>query len=231
MNRPTLYDISRPLSPHLKGWPSDTPLDFRRVWRQDRGASVNVGALILSVHAGTHADAPFHFDAAGPTVDALPLDAFVGRACVLDVTGAAKANGRITAGDLAPAADLLRAAPRLLLRTGGWLDSARFPDAVPVLDAPSVIPFLQKRGVVLVGLDLPSFDALDSKDLPVHHALAGANIQLLEGLDLHAVPLDPNGANVFELMALPLSVVGADAAPVRAVLRVVEKQGNSRPRV
>lgn len=231
MNRPTLYDITRPLSPRLAGWPGDTPLDFRRVWRRDRGASVNVSALTLSVHAGTHADAPFHFDTAGRTVDALPLDAFCGPACVLDVTGAAKATGRITAGDLAPVAAFLSAAPRLLLRTGGWPDSARFPEAVPVLDAGSVVPFLQKRGVVLVGLDLPSFDALDSKDLPVHHALAGAGIQLLEGLDLHAVPLGPDGANVFELTALPLNVVGADGAPVRAVLRGGEQAGDGPARV
>ncbi len=216
MNRPALYDVSRPLSPHLAGWPGDTPFDFRLAWEQNRGASVNVGALTLSVHAGTHVDAPFHFDTAGLTADALPLDALLGPACVLDVT---RANSEITLNDLAPVANLLPAAPRLLLRTGGWPDSARFPKAVPVLDAPNVVPFLAERGVVLVGLDLPSFDALDSKDLPVHRALARANIQLLEGLDLGAVPLGEDGVGVFELIALPLNVVGADGAPVRAILR------------
>lgn len=225
MSRPALFDVSRPLSPQLAGWPGDTPLTLRRVREQSRGASVNVGALTLSVHTGTHTDAPFHFDAAGKTADALPLDAFLGPACVLDVTQAAKANGRITAGDLAPVAEFLRAAPRLLLRTGGWPDSAIFPNAVPTLDAPNVVPFLAERGIVLVGLDLPSFDALDSKGLPVHRALARANIQLLEGLDLSAVPLGESGAGVFELVALPLNITGADGAPVRAILRVPIKEG------
>ena len=225
MSRPALYDISRPLSTRLAGWPGDTPLDLRLAWEQSRGASVNVGALTLSVHSGTHADAPFHFDAAGQTVDALPLDAFLGPACVLDVT---RAKSKITLGDLAPVADILPAAPRLLLRTGGWPNSARFPEAVPVLDAPTIVPFLAARGVVLVGLDLPSFDVLDSTDLPVHRALAGAGIQLLEGLDLSAVPLDEKGAAVFELIALPLLLVGADGAPVRAVLR---NTGKTSPRV
>jgi hypothetical protein len=124
----TIYDISRPLdAARLAGWPGDTPFAFSLAWRQDEGASVNVGRVTMSVHTGTHVDAPFHFDADGPTIDRLPLGPFVGPACVLDVSEAAAATGLITPDDLAPAVPLLGDAPRLLLRTDAWPDSARFP--------------------------------------------------------------------------------------------------------
>lgn len=212
-----VFDISRPLRTQLAGWPGDTPLNFRLVWRQSDGASVNLGRLITSVHAGTHADAPFHFGGA-VTADALPLGAFLGPACVLDVSHAAAA-GIITLADLAPVLPLLPGAPRLLLHTGAWPNDEAFPAAVPVLDAPEAVPVLRARGVVLVGVDVPSVDALNSRVLPVHHALAGAGIQILEGLDLSRVPLGPGGVAEYELIALPLNIVGADGAPVRAVLR------------
>ena len=217
----TIYDISRPLdAARLAGWPGDTPFAFSLAWRQDAGASVNVGRVTMSVHAGTHVDAPFHFDANGPTIDALPLAPFVGPACVLDVSEAAAATGLITPDDLAPAVLLLGDAPRLLLRTDAWPDSARFPDAVPALTLDSVA-WLHAHGMLLVGLDLPSFDALDSQSLPIHHALAGAGICLLEGLDLRGVPPSfpsVTGEPFYELIAPPLRIVGADAAPVRALL-------------
>ena len=69
------------------------------------------------------------------------------------------------------------------------------------------------RGVKLLGLDLPSVDAIDSKDLRNHHALAAADVAILEGLDLRAAD-----AGVYWLAALPLKIIGGDGAPVRAIL-------------
>ena len=103
----------------------------------------------------------------------------------------------------------LEGTPRLLLRTGGWEDHSRFPGSIPVLGE-GVAGFLAGRGVVLLGVDVPSVDPLDSKDLANHHALAAAGIAILEGLDLAAVP-----PGVYELIALPLRLVGADGAPAR----------------
>jgi len=211
-----IYDITLPLHTRLAGWPGDTLFDFHLAWQQSAGASVNVGALTMSVHTGTHADAPFHFDAEGATVDALPLDAFLGPARVLDVRAAIVSRGpgaRLTAADLAPAGPDLAHAPRLLLRTDAWTDHTRFPEAVPTL-AEDAVALLSAQGVRLVGVDLPSVDALDSTTLPVHRALHRAGIQILENLDLRNVP-----AGRYELIALPLKLAGADGAPVRAVLR------------
>jgi arylformamidase len=211
MTPPTRYDITRPLRSGLAGWPGDTPFDFRLAWSRANGAAVNVGAVTMSVHAGTHADAPFHFDDAGATaVDALDLDAFLGPALVADVIGTAPV---IRAADLAAAGVRDGGPPRVLLKTNAWPDEDdRFPNAIPVL-GPDACDALRHCGVILLGVDLPSVDALDSKTLPVHRSLAAAGIQILEGLVLADVPPGP-----YELVALPLRLAGGDGAPVRAVL-------------
>jgi arylformamidase len=203
-----IYDISIPLHTRLACWPGDAPYEWRWTCKKSEGATVNVGQMSLSVHAGTHTDAPFHFSDGGRTVEALALDPYLGPACVRDVRG----RDVIRAADL-EAIDVVRT-PRVLLRTGGWVDHGRFPESIPVLDR-DVAGWLGDRGAVLVGVDVPSVDAIDSKDLPNHHALGSRGIAILESLDLTGVP-----EGVYELIALPLRLVGADGSPVRAVLRV-----------
>jgi arylformamidase len=208
-----IYDISLPLHPGLACWPGDAPYEWHWSWQKSAGASVNVGQVRTSVHAGTHTDAPYHFAQDGRTVEALDLGAYVGPARVVDVSG----RPRIRVEDLP--ADLADA-PRVLFRTGAWTDQGRFPESIPVMD-PGVPAALGERGAVLVGVDVPSVDALDSKDLPNHHALGARGIAILESLHLAGVP-----EGVYELIALPLRLVGADGSPVRAILRV--RDGNIR---
>jgi arylformamidase len=203
-----IYDISIALHTRLACWPGDAPYQWRWSCRKSAGAAVNVGQVSLSVHAGTHTDAPFHFSDSGRTVEALDLDRYLGPACVLDVAG----RDVIRTADLGRI-DVART-PRVLLRTGAWTDHNRFPERVPALDA-DVPGWLADRGAVLVGLDVPSVDAIDSKELPNHHALGSRGIAILESLDLSGVP-----EGVYELIALPLKLVGADGSPVRAVLRL-----------
>lgn len=208
----TLFDISRPLSTALAPWPGDTPFVHRLTWRIADGAACNVGAVSMGTHNGTHADAPFHYLADGAPIDQLDPALFVGPAVVADVT---TAGWTITREALADAAPLLAngGVPRLLLKTGAWPDSARFPARLPLL-APDVPAWLAAQGVRLLGLDVPSVDAIDSKDLPIHHALARAGVLILESLDLTGIT-----AGRYELIALPLRIVDGDASPVRAVLR------------
>jgi arylformamidase len=202
-----IYDISLALHTRLACWPGDAPYEFRWTCKKSAGATVNVGQVSLSVHAGTHTDAGFHFSDSGPTVEALELGTYLGPACVLDVSG----REVIRTADL-QTIDVART-PRVLLRTGAWTDHSRFPERIPVLDT-DVPDWLAERGAVLVGLDVPSVDAIDSKDLPNHHALGSHGIAILESLDLAGVP-----EGVYELIALPLKLVGADGSPIRAVLR------------
>ena len=106
----------------------------------------------------------------------------------------------------------LRETPRVLFKTGGWPDSSRFPERIPVMAA-DVPAFLAGQGVALVGVDVPSVDPIESAELEIHHVLGRHGIGILESLDLEAVP-----EGVYELIALPLRLAGADGSPVRAVL-------------
>ena len=209
MPSPELIDISRPLAATTAGWPGDVPYRYTLGWSQAAGSSVNVGAVETSVHAGTHCDAPFHYAAAGATADRLPLDAFLGPCRVVEVPpGCDDWLALVGAVD----------APRVVFRTGGWPDSARFPDRIPTI-RPDHAAALAAAGLRLFGVDLPSVDPLDSKTLDVHHALGRYGVAILEGLWLDGVP-----AGRYELIALPLPLVGADGSPVRAVLRRLDPQ-------
>ena len=206
-------DITRALAADLAPWPGDTSFDYRLVGRIGEGSSVNLGRIVTSVHSGTHADAYFHFEKAGLTIDRFEPERFIGPAEVVDLSGkfsglSGRPSGEITVGDLETRVEV----PRLLIKTGAWPDSTKFPDAIPAL-ASGVAEWLQTRGVKLLGLDLPSVDQIDSKDLRNHHALAAAGIAIVEGLDLSAAE-----AGVYSLAALPLKIVGGDGAPVRAIL-------------
>lgn len=205
-----LIDVSRVLHSDAPHWPGDTPTDFRLTARMAEGSSCNVGALALSVHNGTHVDAPFHYDEHGATIDAVSLERFVGPARVID------ARGQPTLGENLFARisrTELTATPRILFRTDVWLEPAKFPANWPRWD-PALPAWLGRNGVTLVGVDFPSVDELTSQDLPVHHALKAAGILILENLLLRDA--EPG---VYELLALPLKIRGGDASPVRAVLR------------
>ncbi len=206
-----LYDLSRLMSSQLACWPGDTPFALAWTMRQSEGDSVNVGRLTMSVHTGAHTDAPFHCDVGGATIDEVPLSVYLGPVRLIDVRG----KQRIDAASLAKSD--LSGTPRVLLRTDGWTNSQRFPQSIPVMEA-TVPAYLREQGVVLVGLDVPSVDPLESKQLPIHRALGAAGIHILEGLDLREPP-----PGVYELIALPLRLQGADGSPVRAILREIDR--------
>lgn len=206
-------DISRPLAPGAPTWPGDTPFHYEVSWPKSESGSVNVGKLTMSLHTGTHVDAPYHFDDDGNKILDLPIEIYIGPAIVLDVSGKQSVG----------AADLdgidLTGVERLLLRTGSWPDPGRFPSDICYLRS-DLAPFLAEQGIRLIGVDVPSVDPLDSKELPAHHSLHACHIHILEGLLLDHVE-----QGQYELIALPLPLVQADGSPVRAVLRRLA-QGN-----
>src|SRR5690606_7574218 len=124
--------------------------------------------------------------------------------------------------DPADLAGRLEGVERLLLRTSRTHDHRRFDPDFTAL-GPDAARVLAASGLRLVGIDSPSMDHAASKDLPAHHVLAAAGIALLENLDLSAVPVDPERGTDYELIALPLRIVGGDSAPVRAVLRPLRR--------
>jgi arylformamidase len=200
----SIIDISRALSPATAVWPGDRPVEWSWTARIEEGSAVNVGAVCTSTHAATHADAPLHFESDGASIDEIDLDVFVGRAQVIDATGD-DVIGPERARDVH--------APRVLFKTpSSQVPGTEWSEDFPAI-APATVDRLAEQSVVLVGVDAPSVDPVDSKDLPAHHALSAAGIVNLENLRL-----DDVAPGIYRLIALPLKISGADAAPVRAVL-------------
>lgn len=200
-----IHDISLPIGAKLAGWPGDDPYRFTWTSLKGDGSTVNLGSISMSVHTGSHADAPYHVDDALSTIDRLSLEPFVGPCVVVDVQGI-----DLIEPSHIPAEAV--ASPRVLLKTRSWTDHSGFPEEIPSLsdDMPA---HLAGMGVALLGLDVPSVDPIHSKTLSTHHALNAANIRILESLDLSNV-----SPGTYELIALPLKLEGADGSPVRAIL-------------
>lgn len=205
---PRIIDISQPVDADVGVWPGDTPFSFEFTWKLAEGAPCNVSCVTTSPHNGTHADAPLHFLADGASIGEVDLHRYLGPCVVVD----GPRTGTIEPEHLADVD--VTATPRILVRTRDDASTA-FPKGF-VSFSPAAAAWLVERGALLLGLDTPSVDAVDSKDLPSHHTVLPASMAILENLQLaHVEP------GTYELVALPLRWMGLDASPVRAVLRTV----------
>jgi arylformamidase len=209
-----LYDVSPPLSPELRVWPGDTPLSRQVLLDMHRGDSITLSALHATVHLGAHADAPSHYGVDAPSIDTRPLDLYLGPCQVVRVE--VPRSGLVRAADLPESI----AAPRLLIATGTFPDPRHFNRDFAALE-PALVTALHARGVRLIGIDTPSVDPFDSKELPAHRRFLQHDMAILEGLMLKDVP-----EGIYELIALPLKLAGFDASPVRAVLRTPDHEPN-----
>ena len=207
---PRIWDISEPIDESTAQFPGDTPFSREWVARIENGSSCNVSTMRMSVHVGTHTDSPLHFDCAGRDMASVDLRAYLGRCRVVDVRGEGSPC-EIPAHLLTDA--MLDGCERILFRTSDAHDHRVWnPDFCAV--GPAAAQRLADKGVLLVGIDTPSIDHAASKDLKGHHALHRGGVAILENLDLRGVP-----AGDYELIALPLRIVGSDSSPVRAILR------------
>ncbi|WNS79413.1 arylformamidase [Domibacillus sp. DTU_2020_1001157_1_SI_ALB_TIR_016] len=203
-------DISQRLDGNVAVWPGDTPFTYKVNWSKEESGSVNVGQITMSTHTGTHIDAPFHFDNEGKRVLELDFNLYIGLTRVIHLLDKAS----IGVNDLRDFD--LDGVTRLLIYTGAWKNRTVFPKSIPYLE-PEVAAYLSQCGVRLIGLDLPSVDPLDSKELSAHHELTHYGLHILEG-----IVLDHIAEGDYELAALPLPLVEADGSPVRAVLKAIE---------
>ena len=202
-----VWDISPPVSAETPAFPGDTVYSQRWNARIGPGCPVNVSAITMSPHLGAHADAPLHYGREASAIGLVALDPFLGPCRVVHAIGK---GALITPDHLAHAAAGLP--PRVLVRTcvkAPTMWSADFSAF-----APATIAWLAGLGVRLVGIDSASVDPADSKTLDSHQQLLAHDMRVLENL-----VLDDVDAGDYELIALPLKLIGADASPVRAVLR------------
>jgi arylformamidase len=213
----TLWDISPPVQAGSPVFPGDTPYEQQWVARLDASCPVNVSAVRASPHVGAHADAPLHYDASGAAVGALDLAPYLGPCRVIHAIGVAPlvqwahlAHALPGAAGRAGAAAL---PPRVLVRCYRHAPLQQFDSALPAFD-PALVEALADLGVLLLGTDSASVDPADSKTLPSHQVLRRRGLRVLENLWLDEV-----AEGDYELIALPLRWMTADASPVRAVLR------------
>ena len=208
MATPRIWDISPPVHAGAPVFPGDTP--YAQHWSAEigPGCPVNVSALTLSPHVGAHADAPLHYDPAGAAIGALDLSPYFGPCRVIHAIGV---RPLLLWEHLAHAVQGLP--PRVLVRT-----YARMPveawDSQLAAFAPDTVERLADAGVQLIGIDTASIDPADSKTLDSHQVIRRRDLRVLENLVLDDVP-----EGDYELIALPLKLMSADASPVRAVLR------------
>lgn len=203
-----IWDISPPVDATSPVFPGDTA--YRQQWAAEIGPDcpVNVSAITLSPHVGAHADAPLHYDPQGVAAGALPLEPYLGHCRVIH---AIDASPLIELAHVQHA--LADVPPRVLIRTYRRFPVDQFDSALIGVD-PRLVHALADRGVALIGLDSASLDPADSKALPSHQAIRARGVRVLENLLLDDVP-----EGDYELIALPLKLVTADASPVRAILR------------
>ncbi len=204
-----LIDVTVPLDASLPTYPGNTPFTLEPIKRLARGDSSNVSSVHMSVHAGTHVDAPRHFFDRGAGAESLPLEMLVGRTRVIEIAsrkgvGAEDLSGMDLSEDV-----------RLLLKTANsrlWADAAFHQEYVGITE--SGARHLLEHGIKVVGVDYLSVEEFRKPGAPAHHLLLGGGTILIEGLNLRDV--EPG---IYDMICLPLRIVGADGAPARVVLR------------
>jgi arylformamidase len=204
-----LWDISPPVHAHSPVFPGDARYEQRWAATIAPGCPVNVSTITLSPHTGAHADAPLHYDAEGAAVGDLDLAPYLGPCRVIHAIGVAPL---VQWQHVAHAIDQ-RLPRRVLVRTYERMPVEAWDSALAAY-APETIERLADLGVGLVGIDTASIDPADSKSLDSHQVIRRRGLRVLENLVLDDVP-----EGDYELIALPLKLISADASPVRAVLR------------
>jgi len=206
MAEPRLIDISPTVSERIGVWPGDVGFQREVSLSIEQGDNIGLSAVRSTVHLGAHADAPNHYQAAGEGIESRSLQRYFGLCQVMRVEF--QRGERIRIDDLTAA---LRA-PRLLLYTGSFPDPDAWNEDFCSL-SPELVDHLAEHGVQLVGIDTPSIDPQDDRELLSHQRIAAHDMAILEGLVLEDVK-----DGLYTLIALPLKWEGADAAPVRAAL-------------
>ena len=203
-------DVSVPLRDGMVAWPGDPGVRIEAAMRLERGDEYNLTRLSMSAHTGTHMDAPLHFLSGGVGIDEMPFSATIGPARVIGI----RDRGSIKPDELRRHR-LLRG-ERILFKTPGaalrWRAAEFDRDFVGI--SADAAEYLAERRIRTAGIDYLSVGAYDGDASKTHQVLLGAGIWLIEGLDLSRV-----SPGRYDLICLPLKIVGADGAPARALLR------------
>ncbi len=202
-------DISVPVRDGMVCWPGDPPPRIEQKLAMPRGDSMNLSFATMGLHTGTHMDAPLHFVDGAASIDRMPFAATVGRARVIEI----RDQVSVKAAEIEPYG--LKRGERVLFKTRNsqrdWPSREFFQDYVGVsLDGARM---LAACGVQTIGIDYLSVGVFGAEGEETHRVLLGAGIWIIEGLDLSKIQ-----PGEYELICLPLRVIGAEGAPARAIL-------------
>lgn len=202
-------DVTRPIEAGMAVWPGDDAPVIEQILFMDRGDICNLSKMAMSVHVGTHMDAPRHFINGGVFMDAMPLDAVMGEARVVEIHDPVAIRPEELPADLA-------AGERILFKTRNsselWSKRGFQEDFVYISREAAEI--LAAKGVRAVGVDYLSIGGFHTDMVETHEAILGAGIWAIEGLDLNQV--EPGR---YEMACLPMKLTGSDGAPARVALR------------
>lgn len=205
-------DISVMIKSGMARWPDNAGIRIERMLDIDKGAVCNVSVLSLGAHTGTHMDAPLHFIRNGKSLEKMPLDATIGPARVIEI----RDKESVKVADLLPAR--IRPGERILFKTRNsrlsWKTDNFDEDFIYI--SKEAAQYLADKKVQTVGIDYLSVGGYKKDGVETHHALLGAGIWIIEGLNLSKV-----APGKYELICLPLKILNSDGAPARAVVRKV----------
>ena len=207
-NKRNWIDISVMIKSDMVHWPTDQPVLVSRVKDMNKNCTSNVSLVSMTVHAGTHLDAPFHFIAGGRSLDMMPLDATIGKARILLI----KDKQCIRPKELIPYR--IKRGERIIFKTRNshyWKMNKFKKDFVYI--SPEAAEYLVSKRVCTVGIDYLSVGGYHNSGAQTHRILLESGIWIIEGLNLKGVK--PGNYN---LICLPLKILNSDGAPARAVI-------------
>ncbi len=208
-------DVSVPVRNGMVHWPTDIDIQVEHPNSIERGDDYNLSRMCLGVHSGTHMDAPAHFIKNGKTMRQMPLDIAVGKARVIEIQD----SKSIKLAELS--AYNIHRGERILFKTKNsarcWQTDKFIEDYVYI--AKEAAQFLVDAGVLLIGIDYLSVGGYEVENFETHRLLLGAEIWLLEGLNLSRI--SPGN---YELICLPMKLDECEGAPARAILRAIKKE-------
>jgi len=211
-----IYDISLPITITMPVWPNDPPVEMIKLSSFENGDQVNVTQLKMSVHTGTHIDAPKHFHEDGITIDQIPLKKLIGETLVMNIDESEPViSARVLASH--PSRQLLGQATKVLFQTKNSSNQEKsFNKGYVAIDS-SGAEFLGRFNLDLIGVDYLSIATFSETDTP-HKVLLSKEIVLLEGINLtDVVP------GIYHMYCLPLNIAGCEGAPARAILQEIRQ--------
>ncbi len=206
-----VHDATFTIEAHTAVWPGDPAPRWKVLASVENGDAATTRAISMSLHTGTHVDAPAHVLPQGHSVAQLSLTTLVGAATLIEVPFE---HSKITREFLQTCA--IAPGDRLLFKTRNsrlWQEKGLHFTPDYVAFTPDAAAYLVEQGVILVGIDGFSVDPYAKKNLPAHHQLLQNNVVIIELMNLIHIP-----AGHYLLITAPLKLTPADGAPARVYL-------------